>query len=405
MDRHDRTAAVSDRHWFLGKIPFDEGVFEAAAHEITTALHADRGGGRKLIIVDLDNTMWGEVVGDTGWEGLRLGGHDGVGEAFVEFQRCLQRLQRRGIALAIVSKNEEATALEAIDLHPAMVLRRSDFVAWRINWLDKAQNIVDLVADLNLGLQSVVFIDDNPHERSRVRSALTEVLVPDWPTDPMDYVRAIESLTCFDAAATTSEDRARTEMYQVENKRQELREEIGDLDTWIRELDVVVTAEPLNRSNVARATQLLNKTNQMNLATRRLSEAEFTDWANDNQNTTLCVAVSDRMGDAGLTGLVSLRVVDETATLVDFVLSCRVMGRRVEEAMTYIAGATASRMGATSIIADFLPTAKNLPCRRYFERSAFEVANHDRYFLDLLVPLVPPSDVTVSLLVGNAPGR
>ena len=196
---------------------------------------------------------------------LRLGGHDAAGEAFVAFQRALKALQRRGVVLAIVSKNEESVALEAIDRHAEMALRREDFVGWRINWSDKAANIADLAASVNVGLQSVVFVDDNPHERARVRAALPEVLVPDWPEDPTQFVRALTALRCFDTAAVTAR---RPRPHGDVRRRTAARRRCapsGSLDEWLRDLEMVVRVEPLHAGNLARATQLLNKTNQMNL--------------------------------------------------------------------------------------------------------------------------------------------
>ena len=175
--------------WYMGKIPFGLEVFKAAGRDIHAGLLALSGAARKLVVLDLDDTLWGGVVGDLGWENLILGGHDAQGEAFVDFQRALKALSHRGILLGIVSKNTESVALGAIGSHPEMLLRQADFAGWKINWEDKARNIVDLAADLNLGLQSVVFIDDNPVERDRVRATLPEVLVPEWPEDKTLYKR------------------------------------------------------------------------------------------------------------------------------------------------------------------------------------------------------------------------
>jgi FkbH-like protein len=277
-----------------------------------------------------------------------------------------------------------------------MVLGRDDFAGWRINWADKAANIEALAVDLNLGLQSFVFIDDNPHERERVRSALPEVLVPDWPEDPTGYVRALAELTCFDTVAVTAEDLARTALYATEARRSALRTDAASLDDWIRELKIVVTAEPLGAPNLSRAAQLLNKTNQMNLRTRRLTASEFTEWAAAKGHATWCVSVSDRLGDAGLTGLVSVAVDGPDAELVDFVLSCRVMGRRVEESMVHLACEMALRGGASRLTAEYLPTAKNVPCRRFFDGGPF-VHEGDRYLVDLTEPVPAPLDVIVTV--------
>ncbi|HEY3595640.1 MAG TPA: HAD-IIIC family phosphatase, partial [Polyangiaceae bacterium] len=212
-------SAREPRFWYAMKSPFTEAVCLAAARDVKSAIRAARAQGRRLVVVDLDDTLWGGVVGDEGWQQLRLGGHDVVGEAHADFQAALKVLTRRGIQVALVSKNDERVALEAVDRHPNMVLRRSDLAGWRINWNDKAQNIVELARELNLGLQSVVFIDDSPIERGRVREALPDVLVPDWPKDPTQFADALAELDCFDQATITDEDRARTRMYTEDRDR------------------------------------------------------------------------------------------------------------------------------------------------------------------------------------------
>lgn len=197
--------AFDAKLWYLAKIPFGNEVFKAAVADIKACLRAFRGETRKLLVVDLDDSLWGGVVGELGWERLRLGGHDGVGEAYRDFQSALKWLTSRGVLLAIASKNEEAVALQAIRSHPEMVLKLDDFAAWRINSGDKAENVVDIAAELNLGLQSVVFIDDNPVERERISSALPDVLVPAWPKDPFLYPSALRALDCFDTTTITAE--------------------------------------------------------------------------------------------------------------------------------------------------------------------------------------------------------
>jgi FkbH-like protein len=263
-----------------------------------------------------------------------------------------------------------------------MVLSRDDFVAWRIDWSDKAANIATMVSELNLGLQSVVFIDDSPYERARVREALAEVYVPEWPQDPIDYVGALQSLTCFDTLVVSDEDRARTRLYAEERHRSSLQTDVTSLDDWLRQLDVVVTAQPLSPALLPRATQLLNKTNQMNLATRRLIDSEVRSWTERPGHCLWCISVSDRFGDAGLTGLLGLRVEDHTAEITDFVLSCRVFSRGVEDAMLALAERLARESGASELIARFRPTAKNEPCRNFLNESGLQ-RNDDYYSVEL----------------------
>ena len=260
-------------------------------------------------------------------------------------------------------------AREAIRKHPEMVLLEDDFAGWRINWQDKAQNIAELVAALNLGLDSVVFIDDNPAERARVREALPDVFVPEWPVDKRLYPHALKSLECFNDPRVSAEDRTRSQMYPAERHRQEAKAQVGSINEWLRTLNLTVQVQALSQANVARATQLLNKTNQMNLATRRLTEAELSSWAACEHRAVLAFSVDDRFGNSGLTGIIGLEQDCGLVRLVDFVLSCRVMGRRVEETMLHVAVTWAHRRAAVSLTAQYLPTAKNKPCLEFFRRS------------------------------------
>jgi FkbH-like protein len=385
----------SAKGWYLGKAAFHPEVLAEAARDLRAAVEGLTGSARKLVVVDLDDTLWGGVVGDVGWANLRLGGHDATGEALADFQRGLKALTRRGVVLAIASKNDEAVALEAIRRHPEMVLRESDFVARRIDWNDKARNVAALAAELNLGLQSVVFIDDNPFERARVREALPEVLVPEWPEDKLLYPGALASLRCFDAPAPSREDAERTRLYATERQRDASRAEVGSLDAWLASLGMKVRVEPLGPANLGRAAQLLNKTNQLNLSTRRLTAAELVAWAGGEGRTFLTVSVSDRFGDAGLTGLLGLEVRDGVAAVVDFVLSCRVMGRKVEETMVHLAVEAARRAGAREVVAQHLPTPKNRPCLEFWRRCGFEEREGARFAWDAARPYPRPEPIAL----------
>jgi FkbH-like protein len=362
--------AFSPKLWYLGKIVFGNEVFKEAVRDIKAALGGLLGYARKLIIVDLDDTLWGGIVGETGWENLVLGGHHHLGEAYVDFQNALRSMKNRGILLAIASKNEEQVALEAIRKHPEMVLKLEDFAGWRINWQDKVQNVLDLMAELNLGPQSAVFIDDNPVERARVKESLPEILVPDWPKDPMLYPAALLSLRCFEMPSLSQEDLFRTTMYLSENKRRELKKTVSSLEEWLTRLAIRVQVEELHPANLQRATQLLNKTNQMNLSTRRMSEAELMAWAGEKHHKLWTVRVSDKFGDAGLTGIVSLDIQDRNAQITDFILSCRVLGRKIEETMLSTAIHYAQALGVEDVVARYIATSKNKPCLDFFKNLA-----------------------------------
>lgn len=372
--------------WYLSKTPFHISVFRKAADTIRSYWQGWTGKSRKLLLLDLDDTLWGGIVGDDGWQQLQLGGHDGAGEAFADFQRGIRQLTEQGVILGIVSKNDEAVALEAIRLHPEMILKETDFAGWRINWDDKASNIADLTAQLNLGLDSVVFLDDNPAERDRVRQALPQVLVPDLPADKMEYPRFLMLLDCFNFPALTKEDKERTALYRQENERRSEQQQFTSAEEWLASLDMQLKVAPLGEDNLARAAQLLNKTNQMNLRTRRMSETELKTWSGQPGHFFYTVTVSDKFGNAGLTGLISFSLKQDTAWVEDFVLSCRVMGRKVEEAMLGWLLQRAKENGAKQIIAELLPTEKNKPCREFFDRSGWQndrqqysYATHETY--------------------------
>ena len=251
-----------------------------------------------------------------------------------------------------------------------MVLRLEDFAAWRINWRDKAQNLLEVLSELNLGPESVVFIDDNPAERARVKESLPGVLVPDWPEDPLLSPATLLSLRCFEIPSLSREDLTRTAMYLSENQRRDLKQSVGSLEEWLRRLAIRVEVEELRPANLQRAAQLLNKTNQMNLSTRRMSEAELMAWAGPKHRRLWTLRVSDRFGDAGLTGIVSLEIQDRKAQIVDFILSCRVLGRKIEETMLATAIRQAQALGAQEVYARYVPTPKNKPCLDFFKSAA-----------------------------------
>jgi FkbH-like protein len=389
--------------WYAAKIPFRNEVFRRAARQVKSLLRASRGQARKVILLDLDDTLWGGLVGEVGWRGLRLGGHDPAGEAYVDFQRTLLALSHRGLLLGIVSKNDEAVALEALSSHPEMVLGVPQLSGWRINWDDKAANIVALTEELNVGLDAVVFIDDSAAERARVREALPDVYVPEWPSSPMRYVDALLSLDCFDTVALTGEDRARSALYAAERARAADRGVAESVGAWLERLELRVEVEEYNDRNGPRAVQLLNKTNQMNLSTRRLDAAELAAWLGAGRRKLWTFRVRDRFGDAGLTGLASLEVEGTRAVLVDFVLSCRVFGRKVEEAMLHVVTESALESGAAEFVATLTPTNKNAPCLRFLESSGLRRHDEDAHQFWCELATAYPRPREIELLREMAP--
>jgi len=358
--------AHDPRMYAVAKILYSQPFFEKAAAEMKSVMRGMLGQTKKVVVCDLDNTLWGGVVGDDGADAIKLGAPDPVGECFQAFQSALKGLRSRGVLLTICSKNDEQYALSVIEDHPAMVLRKNDFVGWRINWNDKAGNLMALAEELNLGLDSFVFLDDSPQERDQVRQMLPQVYTPDLPVSPSELAPFVLSLNCFETPGLGREDLERTDMYQAERGRKESLDLSGDVEAWLRSLQIQVRAVPLRHENLARATQLLNKTNQFNLSLRRLDEKSFWDWAAEPGNAAYVFHVSDRFGDFGLTGLASLSMQGTEARIVDFVMSCRVMGKRVEEALLGYTVGRAKAAGADCVQAPPVEGPRNAPAREFF---------------------------------------
>jgi len=379
--------------YYSAKVPYGMEVFSRASLDIQSCLQGLRGKARRVLALDLDNTLWGGVLGDVGLRGIKLGGHDHMGEAFADFQQAVKRLANRGVALVVVSKNYELNALDVFDNHPEMALHRADLSAWRINWDDKAQNIVDIAKELNLGLESFVFIDDNPLERARVSEALPSVLVPDWPTDPAEYVDALNSLTCFNVPSISLEDARRTEMFVAERSRQKLKNSMNH-DAWLETIEMRVAVEKPSPGNISRIVQLINKSNQFNARTRRVSETKIAEMQNTPGSIILGFRVSDKYGDSGLTGVISAKMVSDSFHIVDFVMSCRVMGRGVERLMLSELTGFASQNGAKEIVCEVVETERNLPMREFLDGSGL-LKNSNKYCWKLPNRYPRPHHITV----------
>jgi FkbH-like protein len=346
---------------------------------------ARRGRSYKALVLDLDNTIWGGVVGDDGAEGLVLGQGSALGEAFVEFQHYARDLSRRGVILAVCSKNDEANALEPFDRHPEMVLRRSDIASFAANWSDKPANIRAVADELNIGLDALVFVDDNPFERDLVRRELPMVAVPEVGDDPASYAQTLADAGYFEAVAITEEDRTRSGQYQGNRQREALKAAATDLDSYLRGLEMRLLWRRFDRVGLARTVQLINKTNQFNLTTRRYSEAEVLAVMDDPRAFGLQLRLVDRFGDNGIIAIVIGRLRQGGDLLIDtWLMSCRVLGRQVEPTTLNLVAAEAKALGARRLVGEYLPSAKNAMVREHYPRLGFMPSGDDRsYTLDL----------------------
>jgi FkbH-like protein len=356
--------------WYVSRNPFKQAAYPAIAGDLLRYLRSALGRTKKCIVLDLDNTLWGGVVGEDGVEGIQLG-QTYPGNCYRDFQKELLKLSHRGLLLAIASKNNEADALKAIDEHPDMILRRRHFAAMRINWDDKAANLRAIVRELNIGMDAVIFIDDSAVECERIRQACPECDVVVLPDKPYLLPAVPRALIGVENIRLTGEDRVKTEMYRVEAARRQDAARYESVDEFIRSLEIEVAIEPATPFSVPRIAQLTQKTNQFNMTTRRYTDAQIQEAARDPGRAVFAVSSKDRFGDNGIIGVFILSFAGDECRIDAFLLSCRVIGRGIERAMmAYIADVARARR-SRRIVAEFTATAKNQPAAGFYEGIGF----------------------------------
>jgi FkbH-like protein len=365
-------------------------------------LAAKQGRSAKCLVLDLDNTLWGGVVGDDGLEGLVLGQGSALGEAFVAFQDYARELSRRGVILAVCSKNDEANAVEPFEKHPEMVLKRHDIASFVANWNDKASNLRAIAEELNIGIDSLVFVDDNPFERSLVRRELPMVAVPEVGDDPATFARTLADAGYFEALSVTEEDRARSAQYQGNRQREQMKAAATDLDSYLRSLEMELIWRRFDKLGLQRTVQLINKTNQFNLTTRRYTEEDvLAIMADDSRAFGLQLRLVDRFGDNGIIAIVIGRMVGAEDLLIDtWLMSCRVLGRQVEPTTLNLVADQAKRLGARRLIGEYLPTKKNGMVKDHYTKLGFTPAEQgadgsSRSVLDL--PTFAPASTFITV--------
>jgi FkbH-like protein len=348
------------RQWNLGKLPFSDTYLPLYADHVSRVIAAMRGKSRRCLILDLDNTLWGGIIGDDGLEGIRVAQGDAAGEAYLSVQRMALSLRDRGVVLAVSSKNEDEIARSPFRKHPEMLLREDHFAVFQANWNDKATNIKAIAGELALGLESMVLLDDNPVERGLVREILPQVAVPELPEDPALYARTLAAAGYFEAVLFSKEDAKRADYYQDNARRVALQKQAGDIDAYLASLDMEITFQPFDETGRARITQLINKSNQYNLTTRRYSETDTAATEHDPACYTLQVRLKDRFGDNGMISVVICRPASGRVWDVDtWLMSCRVIGRRVENMVLQEILNVARERGITQITGKFIPTERN----------------------------------------------
>lgn len=358
------------RLWFHSRHPFALDATGPVAFAGAGVLAAARGRSRKCVVLDLDNTLWGGVVGDDGPQGIRLGSSGGAaGEAFVAFQSWLKALSNRGVALAVSSKNDEALAREPFRTRPEMVLGLDDFAVFCANWSNKADNLRAIARAMNIGVDSLVFVDDNPAERALIRAELPEVAVVDLPEDPCDFIAALAAGHWFETLQLTDEDRVRAEAYRSDLERQEALSTATDIDTYLKSLEMHATWGEADDSRLARMAQLLNKTNQFQPTEQRYSENELAAMAADNTHWLLAwFSLRDRFGEHGVISMVALRLDQAVASIEAWPMSCRVFARGMEDFILRVMRREAASRGCRTLVARYVPTAKNGVVAKMYER-------------------------------------
>ncbi len=361
--------------WYTAKQEVHPRATVVYGDQLGRLLSALRGRSAKCLVLDLDNTLWGGVVGDDGVEGLVLGQGNPTGEAFLAIQGYALQLVERGVLLAVCSKNEYANAVAPFETHPEMVLRRKDIACFVANWQDKATNLRTIAETLNIGLDALVFVDDNPAERQLVRRELPMVAVPELPDEPEGYVGCLAAAGYFEAVALTAEDQQRTELYRADTDREALRAATTDLAGYLDALHMELVWSRFDELGLKRIVQLINKTNQFNLTTRRYTEAEVRAVMDDPAALTLQLRLTDAHGDNGMIGVVIGKPGtpgERGALAIDtWLMSCRVLGRGVEAATLNLLAACAKEMGYDKLVGSYAPTAKNGMVREHYPRLGF----------------------------------
>lgn len=330
------------------------------AYRIVQVIAAQRGTFKKCLILDLDNTLWGGIIGDDGIEGIQLGHGLGIGRIFTELQQWCKKLQQRGIILCVVSKNDEAVAKEPFRQHPDMVLRLEDIAVFIANWETKVDNIRAVQQILNIGFDSMVFLDDNPFERAIVREHIPGITVPELPEDSAEYLEYLYSLNLFETASASEVDNKRTRQYQQEAQRLELKRTFDNEQEFLASLDMQARVEPFNAFNTPRVAQLTQRSNQFNLRTIRYSEDDVKHLAQDPEVIDMAFSLSDRFGDHGLIAVVVMRPLDDETLFVDtWLMSCRVLKRGMERFTLDQMVAQARNRGYKRIVGEYIPTMKN----------------------------------------------
>lgn len=395
VSRHGEDNIFDYKQFFFGDMKISLDYIPYLANDLMSYVIGHLGLSKKCLVLDLDNTLWGGIVGEDGFNGIRLG-PEPPGNAYVEFQRILLSLYQRGIILAINSKNNYDDAIKVIKEHPYMILREEHFASMRINWNDKVSNMKEIANELNIGTDSMIFLDDDPVNREYMRLSIPQVLTVELPEDSSQYADTIKKMNELSVLSITNEDGQRGKMYLEQRKRNDLERSTPDLDSFLKQLDLKVLIKNANEFTIPRISQLTLKTNQFNLTTKRYQESDIQKLSEDNKYLVGCAQVEDKFGDNGITGVFIVHKDNPKEWLIDtFLLSCRVMGREVEKGMLgYIVG-KAKENEIEQIKAQFIPSQKNKVIEDFLPNCGFQKVG-DYWVYNLKSQFIIPDCLTVS---------
>jgi FkbH-like protein len=376
-----RSATFSPATYTNTGIVFDIDFWPSVVKNVADIILAISGKFKKAVVLDLDNTLWGGIIGDDGIEGIQIGDL-GIGRAFTELQMWLKQLKERGIILAVCSKNYEHIAMEAFEKHPDMILRPDDIAVFVANWENKVDNIRYIQTVLNIGMDSIVYLDDNPFERNMVRQELPALTIPELPEDPAEYLLYLQTLNLFETASVTEEDAGRTKQYQEEAKRVSLQKAYANEDEFLQSLEMESPVTPFNKFNTPRVAQLSQRSNQFNLRTVRYTEKDIENIAEDNSYVTFAFNLKDKFGDYGMISAVILKIEGDMAFIDTWFMSCRVLKRGMENFVLNTIAQAAKDRGCTKLAGEYIPTPKNELVKDHYAKLGFTQVG-DKWELDL----------------------
>ena len=371
---------IDYKKMYYGDIKINFDIIPYLIYEFLSYVKPILGLNKKCIVLDLDNTLWGNIIGEEGIEGIKIGPYP-EGRSFVEFQKVIKSLSENGIILAINSKNNQKDAMKAINEHPHMILREQDFSCMKINWNDKISNMKEISNELNIGLDSIVFFDDDPVNRELIRMSMPEINTVELPEDPSTYAEILRNLNDFNTLKITKDDTERKKMYSQEQNRQKLESNTENLNEYLKKLDIKIKIKLDNKIAISRISQLILKTNQFNLTTKRYQEEQIKEFVEDETMIVGCSEVEDKFGENGITNVFIIKTKSNEWIIDTFLLSCRIMGRGIEEGIVGKILEIAKQKGIEKITATFIPTEKNKPAENFLKNYGFKKENENWVFL------------------------